>query len=53
MTVLDKAVEKRETKPLLEMNDGNKRVILTTDRIGLGTYGGIERINVIDWLLDR
>ena len=51
MTVLDKDVEKREMKPLLEMNDGNKRTILTMDRIGLGTYGGIERVNVIDWLL--
>jgi len=50
-TVLDADTEKREMRPLLGLNDGNKRVILTMDRIGLGTYGGIERTNIIDWLL--
>ncbi|MCL2149248.1 MAG: ATP-binding protein [Methanomassiliicoccaceae archaeon] len=53
LTVLDKDVEKRETGSLREMNDGNKRTILTMDRAGLGAYGGIERVNVIDWLLGR
>jgi len=50
-TIFDENTEKREMRPLLEMNDGNKRTILTMDRVGLGTYKGIERVNIIDWLL--
>jgi predicted AAA+ superfamily ATPase len=52
MTVLSESTEKREVRPLQEMNDGNRRVILTLDRIGLGTYSGVERVNIIDWLLE-
>ena len=51
MTLLDEDTEKREMRPLLELEDGSKRIILSMDRIGLGTYGGIERVNIIDWLL--
>jgi len=50
-TMFDANTEKREMRPLLGLNDGNKRTILTMDRIGIGTYGGIERVNIIDWLL--
>ncbi|AIZ57207.1 hypothetical protein Mpt1_c13460 [Candidatus Methanoplasma termitum] len=53
MTVLDENIEKRETRPLAGMNDGNARVILTMDRVGLGTYNGIQRVNIIDWLLSK
>ena len=53
MTVLDENIEKRETKPLAGANDGNAKVILTMDRVGLGTYNGIQRVNIIDWLLSK
>jgi predicted AAA+ superfamily ATPase len=51
MTVLDEAVQKRETRPFAAVKDGIRRLILTMDRVGLGVYEGIERMNVIDWLL--
>jgi len=50
-TLFDEKTENREVRPLSEMNDGNKRMILTMDRVGLGTYNGVERVNIIDWLL--
>jgi predicted AAA+ superfamily ATPase len=53
MTMLDEDVQRRETRPFTKVNDGNKRIILTMDRIGTGVYDGIERMNVIDWLLKR
>jgi predicted AAA+ superfamily ATPase len=53
MTLLDEAVQKRETRPFAAVNDGIRRVIITMDRVGLGIYEGIERVNVIDWLLDE
>jgi len=52
MTVLDENIEKRETRPLTGVNDGNRRTILTMDRVGLGTFNGIQRVNIIDWLLN-
>jgi len=51
MTVLEENARKREIRPLMEMNDGSRKFILTTDRTGLGMYGGTEIVNVIDWLL--
>ena len=51
MTMLDEDVRKRETRPFAAVKDGNRKVILTMDRIGLGVYEGIECVNVIDWLL--
>jgi len=51
-TLLDDKVERREKRPLDAVNDG-KRTILTTDRIGIGTYAGIEYANVMDWLLGK
>ena len=51
-TLLDDKVERREKRPLDAVNDG-KRTILTTDRIGIGTYAGIEYANVTDWLLGK
>ena len=51
MTMLDDDVQKRETRPYKALNDGIKRTVLTMDRVGLGIYDGIERLNVIDWLL--
>ena len=53
MTMLDESVQKRETRPFTKIKDGNRRVVLTMDRIGLGTYEGAEFVNIIDWLLKR
>ena len=42
--------KKRELTPLEEVPDNYRKIVLTEDRIGLGSYDGIEVINVIDWL---
>lgn len=53
-SVLDDKVIERETKPLLAVRDSFPKMILTTDRIGLGTTPeGIRIINIIDWLLKK
>lgn len=51
---LDNKVVERETKPLLSVRDSFPKMILTTDRIGLGTTPeGIHIVNIIDWLLKK
>ncbi|MDR0309465.1 MAG: ATP-binding protein, partial [Candidatus Methanoplasma sp.] len=52
MTLLDEDTERREVRPFLELKDAHMRTVLTMDRVGLGTYNGIYRKNIIDWLLD-
>lgn len=42
--------KKRELTPLEEVPDNYRKIVLTEDRIGLGSYDGIEVVNVIDWL---
>ena len=42
--------KKRELTPLEEVPDNYRKIILTEDRIGLGSYDGIDVVNVIDWL---
>ena len=43
----------REIRPFERIKDYNKRMLLTTDIEPDSNYKGIEKINVIDWLLDN
>jgi len=51
MTLLDENTRKRELRPFKELGDPGKNTVLTMDRLGLGTEGNVDIINVIDWLL--
>ncbi|AMK13580.1 ATPase AAA+ superfamily [methanogenic archaeon mixed culture ISO4-G1] len=42
--------KKRELTPLENVPDNYRKIVLTEDRIGLGSYDGIDVVNVIDWL---
>ena len=42
--------KKRELTPLEKVTDNYRKIVLTEDRIGLGSYDGIDVVNVIDWL---
>ena len=42
----------REMRPFELIKDFNKRILLTTDVEPATTYKGIQKINVIDWLLE-
>ncbi|MGI6782464.1 MAG: ATP-binding protein [Acholeplasmataceae bacterium] len=50
-TVLDETTFNREITPLQNINDNYPKFILTSDKLGLGNYDGIEVVNIIDWLL--
>ena len=52
-SLTDENTFKREIAPLKALNDNYPKVILTLDRFTTGDYGGIEVINVIDWLLNK
>ena len=41
---------KRELTPLKKVTDNYRKIVLTEDRFGLGSYDGIDVVNVIDWL---
>lgn len=48
----DSAVMERELQPLRMLSDSHPKMVLTTDRIGLGiTPDGIQVRNIIDWLM--
>ena len=49
-TMLAEKTKKRELTPLEKVPDNYRKIVLTEDRIGLGSYDGIEVVNVIDWL---
>ncbi|MDR2907357.1 MAG: ATP-binding protein [Bacteroidales bacterium] len=51
-TVNDETTFQREMRPFELVKDYNKRILLTTDIEPASTYKGIEKINVIDWLLN-
>ena len=44
---------KREMRPLENIKDNYRKVVLTSDVLTLGNYNGIEVINIVDWLLER
>ena len=48
-SMLAEETKKREIKALKKIPDDYHKIILTTDRLGLGSYEGIDVINVIDW----
>lgn len=43
---------KREIRPFENIDDYNRRTLLTMDVEPQSSYKGIQKINVIDWLLD-
>ncbi|HTO34676.1 MAG TPA: ATP-binding protein, partial [Flavobacterium sp.] len=47
----DESVWKREIRPFELIKDYNKRTLLTMDVEPESSYKGIQKINVIDWLL--
>lgn len=52
-TVADENVLERELAPLRALSDAFPRLVLTTDRIGIGTTReGIRIANLVDWLLE-
>ena len=52
-TMMADETRERELRPLERVNVNCRRTVLTMDRFGLGSYGGIEKVNVIGWLCDR
>jgi predicted AAA+ superfamily ATPase len=51
-TAKEESTFQREMRPFEQVKDFNKRILLTTDVEPLTTYKGIQKINVIDWLLE-
>lgn len=52
-TAKDDTTFLREMRPFEAMNDFNRRILLTTDVEPVTDYKGIQKINVIDWLLEN
>jgi len=50
-TANDPETYEREIRPFERIRDFSKRILLTTDIEPYSTYKGIEKINVVDWLL--
>ena len=51
-TTKETSTFEREIRPFELVNDFNRRILLTTDVEPATTYKGIQKINVIDWLLE-
>ena len=49
----EESVWKRELRPFEKIKDYNKRTLLTMDVEPESSYKGIQKINVIDWLLNE
>lgn len=47
----DESVWQREIRPFEQIKDYNKRTLLTMDVEPESSYKGIQKVNVIDWLL--
>jgi predicted AAA+ superfamily ATPase len=50
-TTKEQSTFKREIRPFELIRDFNRRILLTTDVEPVTTYKGIQKMNVIDWLL--
>jgi predicted AAA+ superfamily ATPase len=50
-TAKEESTFQREIRPFELIRDFNRRILLTTDVEPVTTYKGIQKINVIDWLL--
>ena len=51
-SILSKETMNREIKPFSKTKDNYSKTILTLDKFGLGDYGGINIVNLVDWLMD-
>lgn len=52
-TAKDQSTFEREIRPFELVKNFNRRILLTTDVEPFTTFKGIQKINVIDWLLDE
>ena len=52
-TAKEEGTFQREIRPFELIRDFNRRILLTTDVEPVTTYKGIQKINVIDWLLEE
>ncbi|GHT15403.1 ATPase [Bacteroidia bacterium] len=52
-TAKEKSTFEREIRPFELVKDFNRRTLLTTDIEPITNYNGIQKINVIDWLLNK
>jgi len=52
-TAKEQSTFEREIRPFELIKDFNRRILLTTDVEPVITYKGIQKINVIDWLLEK
>ncbi|MDR1880276.1 MAG: ATP-binding protein [Tannerellaceae bacterium] len=52
-TAKEESTFQREIRPFELIRDFNRRILLTTDVEPATTYKGIQKINVIDWLLEE
>lgn len=50
-TMLSEETRRREFGSLESIRDNHRKTILTADRLGLGSEGGIDVANIYDWLL--
>ena len=50
-TTKEQSTFEREIRPFELIRDFNRRILLTTDVEPITTYKGIQKMNVIDWLL--
>ena len=51
-TIMSDDTRAREFRPYQKIQDNYRKTVLTLDRFGLGSYEGIDVVNVIDWLLE-
>lgn len=52
-TMLSEDTKTMELKSLERIDDNYRKIVLTADRLGLGSYEGIDVINIVDWLCGR
>ncbi len=52
LSMMDESTREREFRSIRDLKDYSRRMILTTDTLGLGTENGVDVVNVIDWLTD-
>ena len=43
----------REMRPLKNIKDNYRKIVLTSDRLTVGNYEGIEVLNLVDWLMEE
>ncbi|MCO5248731.1 MAG: hypothetical protein M9887_07285 [Chitinophagales bacterium] len=52
-TTREQKTFEREIRPFEKIEDYNQRILLTMDVEPATSYKGIQKINVIDWLLNN